>query len=519
MPSCPSLGPALEQAAPSGDFASVLANANEALTAAADPAAAPAPSSASSGATLTPSSSLLGLTDDESTATGSDPSVTGSSVVADAEQYLGVPYQWGGTSPTTGFDCSGLVQHVYGDLGISLPRTSQEQVTVGTPVASVADAQPGDLVFFEPSASGPGHVGIYIGNGQMIDAPHTGTDVQIQSVGQPTAIRRILPEAGGATTADGASSAIPSALNVPADLVPLFTAASAQSGVPASLLAAVAKQESGFNAGAVSAAGAQGLMQLMPSTASGLGVNAFDPAQAIDGAAQLLSGYLQTVQRLRSPGPGGLQRRPGSRGPVRRRSPVCPDHRLCQQHSGHARRRFVSPLNSAVLTAVGADESLPAPKSAAGGDPDGDFGSTLSTVAAQTPAADAEATHHRAAASATDPSSTASATAGAVTAPRRSRRGPPHQSLRRRLRHGRLTLPPPRPRAITVSLAPRVRAGTEADPVPALVRSQAWFPAAGPRRRRWWRPTSALHRQRTRAPSPSLRCRPRRRSGPRPGRR
>lgn len=77
----------------------------------------------------------------------------------------------------------------------------------------------------------------------------------------------------------------------------------------------------------------------------------------------------------------------------------------------------MSPLNSAVLTAVGADESLPAPKSAAGGDPDGDFGSTLSTVAAQTPAADAEATHHRAAASATDPSSTASATAGAVTAP------------------------------------------------------------------------------------------------------
>ena len=141
------------------------------------------------------------------TASGSDPTVTGSSVVADAEQYLGVPYQWGGTSPTTGFDCSGLVQHVYGDLGISLPRTSQEQVTVGTPVASLADAQPGDLVFFEPSASGPGHVGIYIGNGQMIDAPHTGTDVQIQSVGQPTAIRRILPDAGGATTADGASTA------------------------------------------------------------------------------------------------------------------------------------------------------------------------------------------------------------------------------------------------------------------------------------------------------------------------
>jgi soluble lytic murein transglycosylase-like protein len=168
-------------------------------------------------------------------------------------------------------------------------------VSVGTPVDSVADAQPGDLVFFEPSASGPGHVGIYIGNGQMIDAPHTGTDVQIQAVGQPIAIRRILPDATGAsgTSASALSGAIPSNLNVPADLVPLFQSASAQSGVPASLLAAVAKQESGYDPSAVSSAGAEGIMQLMPSTASGLGVNAYDPAQAIDGAAQLLGGYLK----------------------------------------------------------------------------------------------------------------------------------------------------------------------------------------------------------------------------------
>ncbi len=293
-----SLGSALEQAAPSGEFASVLADANAVLTAADDPSA-PAAATAGSTAALTPSSSLLGLTaggvaDSTATAASGGTPVSGASVVADAEQYLGVPYQWGGTNPTTGFDCSGLVQHVYGDLGISLPRTSQQQATVGTPVDSVADAQPGDLVFFEPSASGPGHVGIYIGNGQMIDAPHTGTDVRIQPVGQPSAIRRILPASGGTNaTVNGAPGAIPSDLNVPSALVPLFESASAQSGVPASLLAAVAKQESGFNAGAVSSAGAQGLMQLMPSTASGLGVNAFDPAQAIDGAAQLLSGYLQ----------------------------------------------------------------------------------------------------------------------------------------------------------------------------------------------------------------------------------
>jgi cell wall-associated NlpC family hydrolase len=293
-----SLGSALEQAAPSGEFANVLADANAVLTAAGDPTAPAAPTAGSTVA-LTPSSSLLGLsdggtTDTAATAASGSTTVTGASVVADAEQYLGVPYQWGGTSPTTGFDCSGLVQHVYGDLGISLPRTSQEQATVGTPVDSVADAQPGDLVFFEPSASGPGHVGIYIGNGQMIDAPHTGTDVRIQPVGQPSAIRRILPTSSGTNvTVNSGPGAIPADLNVPSALVPLFESAAAQSGVPASLLAAVAKQESGFNTGAVSSAGAQGLMQLMPSTASGLGVNAFDPAQAIDGAAQLLSGYLQ----------------------------------------------------------------------------------------------------------------------------------------------------------------------------------------------------------------------------------
>jgi len=295
-----SLGPALEQAAPSGEFASVLANANAVLTAAADPsapAAGAATAASSSGAALTPSSTLLGLTDPGAAATGTagtGTAVSGASVVADAEQYLGVPYQWGGTSPTTGFDCSGLVQHVYADLGISVPRTSQEQATVGTPVDSVADAQPGDLVFFEPGASGPGHVGIYIGNGQMIDAPHTGTDVQIQSVGQPSAIRRILPDASGSgPSVSGLPSAIPASLGVPAALVPVFESASAQSGVPASLLAAVAKQESGYDPGAVSSAGAEGLMQLMPSTASGLGVDAFDPAQAVHGAAQLLGGYLQ----------------------------------------------------------------------------------------------------------------------------------------------------------------------------------------------------------------------------------
>ena len=78
----------------------------------------------------------------------------GQQVVADAQKYLGVPYLWGGTDPTQGVDCSGLVQDVYSDVGISLPRTSQEQATVGTPVASLTEAQPGDLVFF-PARTAP----------------------------------------------------------------------------------------------------------------------------------------------------------------------------------------------------------------------------------------------------------------------------------------------------------------------------------------------------------------------------
>ena len=91
-----------------------------------------------------------------------------------ALQYLGVPYRWGGASPS-GFDCSGLVMYVYARLGISLPHYTVAQWNAGVPVSSPA---PGDLVFFD----GLGHVGIYIGNGQMVDAPHTGSVVRIDSI-------------------------------------------------------------------------------------------------------------------------------------------------------------------------------------------------------------------------------------------------------------------------------------------------------------------------------------------------
>ena len=91
-----------------------------------------------------------------------------------ALRYLGVPYVWGGSSPS-GFDCSGLVMYVYAQLGISLPHYTVAQWNATLPISS---PEPGDLVFF----NGLGHVGIYIGGGRFVDAPHTGSVVRIDSM-------------------------------------------------------------------------------------------------------------------------------------------------------------------------------------------------------------------------------------------------------------------------------------------------------------------------------------------------
>ncbi len=101
-----------------------------------------------------------------------------SGVVGIAMQYLGVPYVWGGSSPS-GFDCSGFVAYVYAQVGVSLPHYSGAQWGYGVPV-SRSDLQPGDLVFFD----GLGHVGIYVGGGQFIHAPHSGDVVKISSLGE-----------------------------------------------------------------------------------------------------------------------------------------------------------------------------------------------------------------------------------------------------------------------------------------------------------------------------------------------
>ncbi|MBW8751206.1 MAG: transglycosylase SLT domain-containing protein [Propionibacteriales bacterium] len=218
-------------------------------------------------------------------------------VVAEAKKYLGVPYVWGGTDPSKGLDCSGLVQVVYRHLGHDLPRLSADQARSGRPVASMADARPGDLLAWDNSSrnNGADHIAIYVGDGKMIEAPRTGLNVRLVDVpATPDAIRRILPEQSAAAAAPvvGWNAITGTPLRTaaaPAPYADLFSAASQKYGVPATLLSAVAKQESGYDARAVSPAGARGLMQLMPGTAKSLGVaDPLDPAQAVDGAARML---------------------------------------------------------------------------------------------------------------------------------------------------------------------------------------------------------------------------------------
>ena len=99
-----------------------------------------------------------------------------------AMRYLGVPYVWGGSSPS-GFDCSGLTQYAYAAVGVSLSHFTGTQWNEGTRISSMSDLQPGDLVFFDADL---GHMGMYIGNGQMIHAPHTGDVVKISEISTGT---------------------------------------------------------------------------------------------------------------------------------------------------------------------------------------------------------------------------------------------------------------------------------------------------------------------------------------------
>ena len=106
----------------------------------------------------------------------------GGQAVAIAFQFLGIPYLWGGASPTTGFDCSGLTMYVYAQLGIKLGHYTGFQYYEGRHVPR-DQLEPGDLVFFHANSAGvPQHEGMYIGNGAFIHAPHTGDVVRVSSL-------------------------------------------------------------------------------------------------------------------------------------------------------------------------------------------------------------------------------------------------------------------------------------------------------------------------------------------------
>ncbi|MBM6641277.1 C40 family peptidase [Lacticaseibacillus paracasei] len=168
-----------------------LAASEDAAKAAAATAAVAATPSASS--TSTASSSAASSSANTSTTSASSSasasqapasntssvSVSGGSIASNAAKYIGVPYVYGGTSPS-GFDCSGLIYYAAKEAGINLPRTSQAQSTLGSYV-SVSDLQAGDLVFWGGVGSAY-HVGIYIGGGQYVHAPAPGQSVTIQSM-------------------------------------------------------------------------------------------------------------------------------------------------------------------------------------------------------------------------------------------------------------------------------------------------------------------------------------------------
>ncbi|GAA1156487.1 C40 family peptidase [Nesterenkonia sandarakina] len=118
--------------------------------------------------------------------------VDGQDVVTQAKKYLGIPYVWGGTDPRVGLDCSGLVQLVFKDLGISVPRVTYDQLKVGREIPTLADARPGDLIV---TRNGD-HIGIYAGDNKLLHAPRPGKQVEIREMFETDAdiltIRRVV---------------------------------------------------------------------------------------------------------------------------------------------------------------------------------------------------------------------------------------------------------------------------------------------------------------------------------------
>ena len=153
------------------------------VTASSKPAPAPKPVVTTTARTTTSRTTTRTATTTAATSTASSSvpaSAFGSTIASIALRYIGVPYVYGGNTPS-GFDCSGFTQYVYAQAGISIPRSSDAQRYAGT-VVSYADARTGDLIW------SPGHVGIYLGNGQHIAARNPDTPIYVSSIFVPNPV-------------------------------------------------------------------------------------------------------------------------------------------------------------------------------------------------------------------------------------------------------------------------------------------------------------------------------------------
>jgi len=116
---------------------------------------------------------------------------TGDQIVSIAASLVGSPYKYGGSSPTKGFDCSGLVYYTHRQLDITVPRTTKQQAR-HRPAKNLASAKPGDILFFRIYGSNVSHVGIYAGNDQFIHAPKSGKYVSYASINEPYWRQRLI---------------------------------------------------------------------------------------------------------------------------------------------------------------------------------------------------------------------------------------------------------------------------------------------------------------------------------------
>ncbi|MGO4321880.1 C40 family peptidase [Pseudomonas sp. KB_12] len=129
---------------------------------------------------------------------------TSSNVLSRAVNVLGTPYRWGGSSPSKGFDCSGLVKYAFNDATFDLPRTSNAMAAGHGEKVERKDLKPGDLIFFKLKSHRVNHVAIYLGNDRFIHAPRRGKSVSIDTLNKPywdthyVVAKRVLPKEPGA---------------------------------------------------------------------------------------------------------------------------------------------------------------------------------------------------------------------------------------------------------------------------------------------------------------------------------